>query len=131
QMTVVNEQLQTLLANKDLQVMRDESLLDIAQEVLQQLPWPIIGIDDERTVALANIAANVICGNGEPLLGRDMDASLPAPLLAALGSSLTAEADISINGVRYRLRCSSMGEHSRSRGTLLVLMPPPFLPYQQ
>ncbi|MDO9101236.1 MAG: EAL domain-containing protein, partial [Candidatus Nitrotoga sp.] len=104
QMTVVNEQLQTLLANKDLQVMRDESLLDIAQEVLQQLPWPIIGIDDERTVALANIAANVICGNGEPLLGRDMDASLPAPLLAALGSSLTAESDISINGVRYRLR---------------------------
>jgi CheY-like chemotaxis protein len=123
QMTVVNEQLQKMLANKDLQVMRDESLLNIVQEVLQQLPWPIIGIDDEFIVALANTAADVICGDGKPLLGRNMYASLPAPLLAALGSSMMVETDIDINGIRYRLRGSSMGEHSRSRGALLVLLP--------
>ena len=35
----------------------------MVQEVLQQLPWPIIGIDDERSVALANAAADVICGD--------------------------------------------------------------------
>ncbi|WP_320416775.1 EAL domain-containing protein [Candidatus Nitrotoga sp. AM1P] len=123
QMTVVNEQLQKMLVNKDLQVMRDESLLNIVQEVLQQLPWPIIGIDDEFIVALANTAADVICGEGKPLLGRNMYASLPASLLAALGSSMVAETDIDINGIRYRLRGNSMGEHSRSRGVLLVLLP--------
>lgn len=131
QMTMANEQLQKLLANKDLQVMRDESLLDIAQQVLPQLPWPIIGIDDERTVTFANTAADVTFGNGELLLGRNIYASLPASLLAALGSSLTAESDIDINGVRYRLRCSSISEHSRSRGTLLVLLPHGLLPSQQ
>ena len=130
QMIVVNEQLKKLLANKDLQVMRDESLLDIVQEVLQQLPWPIIGIDDERTIALSNAAADVICGDGEPLLGRDMYASLPAPLLAALDSSLTAEIDIDINGICYRLHGNSMGKHSRSSGAVLVLLPPVFLPSQ-
>ncbi|RFC34038.1 MAG: PAS domain S-box-containing protein/diguanylate cyclase (GGDEF) domain-containing protein [Candidatus Nitrotoga sp. SPKER] len=123
QMTVVNEQLQKMLVNKDLQTMRDESLLDIVQEVLQQLPWPIIGIDDEFIVALANTAADVICGEGKSLLGRNMYASLPATLLAALGSSMAVETDIDINGIRYRLRGSSMGEHSRSRGALLVLLP--------
>lgn len=123
QVTMVNEQLQKLLANKDLQVKRGESLLDIAQEVLQQLPWPIIGIDDEHAIALANAVADVICGNGEPLLGQNMYASLPAPLLAALGASMVAETDINIKGIRYRLRGSIMGEHSRPRGALLVLLP--------
>jgi len=123
QMAVVNLQLQKLLASKDLQVMRDEASLDIAQEVLQQLPWPIIGIDDERSIALANAAADALCGDAAPLLGRAIDAALPAELLAALASSLMAEVDIDIDGVRYYLRCSSMGEYSRSRGTLLVLLP--------
>ncbi|HUW36836.1 MAG TPA: EAL domain-containing protein [Rhodocyclaceae bacterium] len=122
QMAVVNEQLQKLLASKDMQVMRDEASLDIAQEVLQQLPWPIIGIDDERTIALANAAAAALCGDAAPLLGRAIDVSLPAELLAALGS-VAAEAAIAIDGIRYHLRCSSMGTHSRSRGTLLVLLP--------
>lgn len=123
QMTVVNERLQQMLVNKNLQVMRDESLLNIAQEVLQQLPWPIIGIDDECIIALANTAADMICGEGKPLLGRDIYASLPAPLLAALGSSMIVKTDIDINSIRYRLRANSMGEHSRSRGVLLVLLP--------
>jgi CheY-like chemotaxis protein len=123
QMTGVNEQLQKALENKDRQVMRDESLLNILQEVLQQLPWPIIGIDDEFIVALANTAADVICGEGEPLLGRNMYTSLPLPLLAALGSSMMEETDIDIKGIRYGLRRSSMGEHSGSCGALLVLVP--------
>ncbi|CAH1903744.1 PAS domain S-box-containing protein/diguanylate cyclase (GGDEF) domain-containing protein [Candidatus Nitrotoga sp. HW29] len=123
QMIVVNEQLQKMLANKDLQVMRDESLLDIVQEVLQQLPWPIIGVDDEYIVVLANTAADVICGEGKSLLGRNIYTSLPAPLLAALAPSMMVETDIDINGIRYRLRGNSMGDHSHSRGVLLVLLP--------
>jgi len=123
QMAVVNEQLQKLLVSKDLQGMHDKASLDIAQEVLQQLPWPIIGIDDERNVVLANASADALCGDGAPLLGRAMDASLPAALLDALGSSLMEEGDININGARYHLRCSRMGEHSCSRGTLIVLLP--------
>jgi len=123
QMAVVNEQLQKLLASKDLQAMRDEASLDIAQEVLQQLPWPVIGIDDEHTIALANAAADALCAEAAPLLGRTMEESLPPQLIAALGSSLMAEGDIDINGICYQLRCSSMGERSRSRGTLLVLLP--------
>ncbi|MEO6422182.1 MAG: EAL domain-containing protein [Candidatus Nitrotoga sp.] len=123
QMAVVNEQLQKMLVNKDLQVTRDETLLNIMQEVLQELPFPIIGIDDELIIALANTAADVICGGGKPLLGRNIYSSLPASLLAALGSSMKAETDIDIKGIRYCLRRSSMGEHSRSHGALLVLVP--------
>ena len=123
QMASVNEQLTKLLATKDLQVLRDEASLDIAQEVLQQLPWPIIGIDDEGTVALANAAADLLCGDAAPLLGRAMDACLPVPLAAALASSPGADADLAIAGVPYHLYCRSMGEFSRSRGTLIILMP--------
>ncbi len=123
QLSEVNEQLKKLLASRDFQVIRDAASLGIAQEVLQQLPWPIIGIDDERTIALANDAAEALWGVGAPLLGRSMAACLPAPLLAALGPSLLAQGDIDIDGVRYRLRCSRMGDHSRSRGTLLLVLP--------
>ncbi|MGP1680040.1 MAG: EAL domain-containing protein, partial [Burkholderiales bacterium] len=123
QLASVNEELKKLLASKDLQVLRDEASLDIAQEVLQQLPWPIIGIDDERTIALANAAADALWGGVAPLLGRAMGAALPAQLIAALGSSLMGEGDIDINGICYQLRCGSMGERSRSRGTLLALLP--------
>ena len=122
-MAAVNLQLQQLLASKDLQVLRDEASLDIAQEVLQQLPWPIIGIDDERAIALANAAADFLCGGAAPLLGRTIDGCLPAALIAALDGAARAEAEVEIDGVRYHMRASPMGETSRSNGTLLVLLP--------
>ena len=127
-MANLNEELKKLLASRDLQAFRDEASLDIAQEVLQQLPWAIIGIDDEGTVALSNAAADTLWGGVAPLLGRAVETALPAQLVAALESSQSAETQIMIDAVCYRMRCSRMGEHSRSRGILLVLLPQEELP---
>ena len=121
QLASINEELKRLLASKDIEASRHEASLDIAQEALQQLPWPIIGIDDENTIVFVNAAAESLCG--QALLGTAIEASLPRSLAAALGSSVTGGGEIGIDGVRYQWGRRNMGTSSRSRGTLLVLSP--------
>lgn len=103
-----------------------ETTLDTLREVLAVIPWPILGVDDDGLIALANAAAEQLPGgDGAPLLGRT-----PADLLGeAVSTRLRAterdatELVVELAGRRYRVLCRPMARHSRSRGTLLVLMP--------
>ncbi len=119
----LNEQLKQLLAAKELQVKRDEISLDIAQEVLQYLPWPIIGIDNENMIAFANAAADSLCAEHAPLITSFAEESLPSKLVEALAQFPVVPDKVTINDISFRLRCTRMGGHSRSKGILMMLLP--------
>ncbi len=160
-----NIELQAHVADKERQARQIETVLDTLQEVLQLIPWPIVGIDEENMIALSNSAADALFGKvGAPLLGHDARHALPASLHAWLtgmalrdtpehesharfpsppapppegeGSvesrfasfTLSAPATdipdrIQLAGNHYRVIFKHMGQHSRSRGALLALLP--------
>lgn len=123
-----NVELQAHVAEKERQARRIETVLDTLQEVLQLTPWPIIGIDEEGLIALANNAADANLGDGRPLLGRDARESLPDYAAAWSGQAeMPAERTLR-DGRRYRVLLKPLGQHSRSRGTLLALLPCEVLP---
>ena len=122
ELAVANEQLRVLLIERERQLVLDGATLDIAQEILQHVPLPVIGFDDEGMIVFANIVANRVIGKGQPLVGSFASDSLPA----ALQPLLTAEEDAKrtwSDGERdWQVSCRSMGEDSPSHGKLMLFV---------
>jgi CheY-like chemotaxis protein len=119
-----NVELQAHVEEKERQARQVEIVLDTLQEVLQLIPWPIVGIDNEGLIAISNSAADTrLGGDGMPLLGCEAREVLPEALGAWLADPASTPEQMDLAGQRYRVIHKSMGHHSRSRGVLLALMP--------
>lgn len=118
-----NRHLAAVLQQKQLQISRDEASLEIAREVLQQIPVPLIGVDDDDMIAFINKAAESVFGNTIAMLGEDIQ-KLSADFYTLL-REVAAEQDyaIAINQVAYVANWKMMGESSHSRGKLITLRP--------
>jgi CheY-like chemotaxis protein len=124
ELQAANLELQVLVREKARQAGRIETVLNTLQEVLQLVPWPIIGVDAEGLIALANTAADAkLSGDGAPLLGRFVGEVLPETMRAWLRDPATIPDQASHAGCRYRVIYQPMGQQSLSRGTLLALLP--------
>jgi len=119
----VNEELRALLEEKRQQNEMIEGALDTTQEVIQLIPWPILGIDDDGMVALANPAAERQFGHGDTLLGVPADLCLPPDLADGLDAPSGLPDTTQLDDGRYRVLYRAMGRHSRSHGKLLALLP--------
>ena len=115
-LAAANAAMQALVNQQQHQISRDEVSLGIAREVLQFLPLPVIGLDDEGMIAFINAAAANLFERGAALLGSEAALVLPqlfdgqdTPRLAA------------IDGQPYVVAVHPMGLHSRSRGSLVTL----------
>ncbi|MBE0621499.1 MAG: EAL domain-containing protein [Burkholderiales bacterium] len=117
----VNDELRRHLHEKSQQVMRDEAALCAAQEVLQLLPWPYVGIDSDGMVAVASADAEALFANEAPLLGTMAAECLPDELMAWIESEGADVLALEIAGSRYRVSRRAMGANSQSSGTLLTL----------
>lgn len=64
ELALANEQLRELLAERERQLQRDEVVLSVAQEILQLLPLPNVGVDADGLIVAANAEADVLFGGG-------------------------------------------------------------------
>lgn len=120
---LANQRLCALLAEKQRQLQLDEASLDIAREILHAVPAPIIGIGDDGLIVFANGCAERALGEeGLPLLGSFAEERLPAPLIELLQRDADGAAQIPLNGHLVRAIRRRMGDASRSRGRLLILL---------
>jgi len=117
-----NSELQAHVSEQARQALRIETVLDTLQEVLQLIPWPIVGTDETGLIALSNASADNNLGHG-PLLGQDAHEVLPEILRGCLHSTLPLTEKIQYKEHKYRLIYRPMGQHSRSRGALIALLP--------
>jgi hypothetical protein len=122
-LTAANHDLQALIEEQRRQAERIETVLDTMQEVLQLIPWPILGVDDEGLIALANTAADTHFGGETSLIGREAREALSAEMLGWLDDPAGIPEIAICQGRKCRVIVKPMGEHSRSRGNLLALLP--------
>jgi CheY-like chemotaxis protein len=120
QLAQANERLLDTLAEKDRRIERDETTLDVAQEVLQCIPFPVLGFDDEGMVVFANIAAAEILGVGHPLLGSDAAECLPATLVQLIQGNDGDSIDWFGGQTCYQALYRRLGP-GKSEGRLLIL----------
>jgi len=117
ELAAANRRMEQLLLEKQRQIHRDEISLNVAREVLQHLPLPVLGVDDGGMVAFVNGAAQALLGHSGPLLGQEAASVLPG-----LGSDDTPRSHVApIAGQRYAVQVYPMGAQSASRGSLVTL----------
>ena len=123
QLATTNRRMEHLLEKKQQRIKRDAIRLNVTQEILQFLPLPVIGVDDEGMVAFVNAAFDLLFSNCGVILGSEAALMLPQ-LFPARGqddgaASQTHQAQI--DGVWFSVVLAKMGANSTSRGNLITL----------
>jgi len=123
QLACANESLKAHLAVTEHELLIDGAALEVAREVVEALPLPVVGVDMDRLVVFANAEAERVLGAGGPLLGMAYYEVLSSELQSLLGGGGTQVRSVRIGGQGFVARASEMGRDSRSIGRLLVLLP--------
>ncbi|WP_256077611.1 EAL domain-containing protein [Massilia sp. YIM B04103] len=123
ELAAANRRMEELLQQKQQQISRHEISLNVAREVLQHLPLPVIGMDDGGLLAFVNSAAARLFGSGAGLLGSEAAHALPELFPPGAGGAAPAlpHDEIRIGAARYAVVVYPMGELSSSRGSLITL----------
>ncbi len=133
ELATANRKMGELLQQKQQQITLDEINLNVARELLQLLPLPVIGLDDEGIVAFVNDAAETLLRAYGAILGSEADVVLPdlfpdgvrgaqpAVGQAAAGQARVAQHQVVINGACYDVVARPMGANSQSRGSLITI----------
>lgn len=123
---IANDRLRRLLSEQEQQLQRDETTLGVVQEVLQAVPLPIIGLDNEGMVAIANRMAEDVLATKSPLIGSYAEDALP-PALHPPKTSIQEESAIwSDKDARtWHVAFRRLGSRTVAQGVLVVLTPLP------
>ena len=108
-----NRKLEQLLLEKQEQIRLEEAALEVARDLMEQLPLALVGVDDSGMIAFANACARRLFGAQVAVLGDAEDVHLARPASEARD----------IHGNPYDIIRYPMGERPASRGTLLTFVP--------
>lgn len=114
----LNEQLQTLLSTQREKNEREIGSREAAQELLDAVPVPVFGIDDEGLLVFVNAAAQALLGLEVELLGQAATELLPQTLLQVLEG-----APMLVTLARQRWWAMSRLLNGKAHGRLVVLLP--------
>ncbi len=121
ELAAANRRLGDVLRQLQQQISGDEISLDVVHEVLQYVPVPIVGLDEEDFVAFANDAAQQLFRDAGPILGCDARVSIPDLLDVLARTESNPAHPVVLRGETYQLTCRRMGIQSPSRGKLVIL----------
>ena len=113
----------TLPSQQQTALDRDEISLQVAHEILQHIPVPVIGVDSNEMITFANSAALGVFVEFAPMLGADARDVLPPALLLDGDGSDAAPVAFERAGSKFSVIRRSMGVHSLSQGRVYLLMP--------
>lgn len=112
------------LADKERSLALSGTTLDVAQEVLQCIPYPVLGLDNEGMVVFANGEANKVLGKDGLLLGLLADGVLPGPLLGLVRGNDGSTLEWSSGATTWRAQLRNLNLHGvGATGHLLMLFP--------
>jgi diguanylate cyclase (GGDEF)-like protein/PAS domain S-box-containing protein len=119
----VNGRLQHLLTSQREHMHREETNLIVAREMLENIPTPVIGMDDTGLVAFMNSDAERLFKGSAAMLGNHIEDG-PEKALGDIWRRHDGQYhDITLAGKAFRAVCRPMTSDTRSRGSLMVLAP--------
>ena len=121
ELTRVNAQLNEALAAQRRRLAIDKSLIEVFQAAIEALPLPVLGVDEDGLVVLANAAATRELAS-RALVGAYHHELFPAALAAlseAGGGSLT----LGLDGRDWEVRCSPVHGAAQLSGFLYAFLP--------
>ncbi|MFI4940361.1 MAG: EAL domain-containing protein [Burkholderiales bacterium] len=120
-LAAANRQMKGAISLQQQQITRDEVVLDIVREALQEVPLPVIGLDNDNMVVFVNDATQILFGEASPILGSDLQQFMPK--LSHVVNNLVEDerGSVELNGKEFQVISHTMGKGSQSRGKLVIL----------
>ena len=114
-----NARLEQLLQAREQRISRDETAFGVLHELLELMPYPLLGVDDEDLIVFMNSQAEALLGDIGP--GSPLSDALSAATLALLGET-PAEATQTLGDSRYRVRSQPLGLSSAGCGRAITFL---------
>ncbi len=125
----VNKRLQQMLDAQREQISQDETRLVVAREVLESIPAPVIGIDNDGLIAFVNPDAERLISPAALLIGQSVEDVLDPRLVLVWRTESGAAQTMEVGGGMYRVVCRAVSGDQHARGKLLVLFPQSDAPF--
>jgi diguanylate cyclase (GGDEF)-like protein len=119
----VNERMRALMDSQLDQIRRGEVRLLSAQDLLEGIPAPVIGFDDQGMVAYLNSDAQDLFALHDSPLGRDAVDALSPELARVWRLSNSVQVRVEWGGRSFQAVCRALGDGTNGRGKLMVLTP--------
>ena len=122
-----NETLQCLNETLEQLVEERTQSLQFAQEIVEKLPYPVLGVSREGFAALANEAARHLLSSTAFFLGTDLDVFLPADVAEAVTRRLNGQGpgcdtlSFPLNGHMIRSEIIPLRHQHTVRGCILLM----------
>lgn len=126
ELVCINQHLEQRVEEKTRQAILNLHALEISQEILENLPVSVLGIDSEKIIVVANQKANALLSRQDKgLTGLSACEVLPQSVcdkfqLAILGESFD-EKGILLGDIKVNLHCGRMGLSSSANGVIVVI----------
>ncbi len=106
--------------------MRNDVLL-LSQEVMERLPFSVIGVDRDGIITLVNRKGAELFPDGDYFLGEIIECRLPSEIVDLMqGKDAEQQAveiqGLEINGREYSARLSPLGSKGHIRGSVLTFL---------
>lgn len=124
----INQDLEQRVDRKAREIVHNLEVLRVSQEMIEVMPLAAIGISKDGLIVIANQMAHLLFlvdGTTPPLIGEAANMVIPTDLLSWASSGLHQRDEdaklFTVTESKVRCWCRSLGEFSRSCGTLLVM----------
>ncbi|MBC3935956.1 EAL domain-containing protein [Undibacterium sp. CY7W] len=118
-----NRQLSDILKQKQNQIQRDEVSIGVIRDILHQIPFPLIGIDDEDRIAFCNLQAEELLPGAAVNLDNELHWAFPELAERLNSTDQQGLISVKIGGRTYHVDCRAMGKHSASNGRIIIFLP--------
>lgn len=116
-----NDELRRINESLEETVERRTESLRLSQEILEQLPVPVIGISEDGMVALVNDAMRKSFPSLEIMPGLDIDDILPSDITELLKTSKTGSFPLKLEKKDVSVRIAPLGKENSRRGSILII----------
>jgi CheY-like chemotaxis protein len=123
QLAHANAQLQDLLAEREGRIGRHETAIAVLHEVLEMLPWPFLGIDDDGLIVTLNAGAEALFGSRGALIGRPISDAMPEHTETFLHAASTLTLPVVLDEAHYLVQCRPLGTSCDGRGKAITFVP--------
>jgi EAL domain-containing protein (putative c-di-GMP-specific phosphodiesterase class I)/PAS domain-containing protein len=120
----LNQELQRTLEERMERDGQKQTVLGITHDILQSIPLPVIGMDDDGLIAAANEEAEKLFSESLPLFGSSARSRLPAEMAHWLANPQLAES-FSLAWKNAHFTVNRRRMKTPSQGVLLLFQPNP------
>jgi response regulator RpfG family c-di-GMP phosphodiesterase len=129
ELKMINENLESIVKERTAELKIKNRVLELSRAILEDLPWPVIGVSNEMIIVMINSGVQSLSVNHKKIeVGKRISAYFPLEieekLRYVMDTKGTAELKgIQFSGMRYNMTLAPSSGSFREKGAVMALTP--------